>query len=152
MRSGRLEELITRLRERGYRLTPQRIGVLEILAVSRGHPSVESIYRQLRERYPTVSLATVYNTVQLLRDMGEVLELGFADGSSRYDGKRPMPHPHLVCTRCGRIADLDLDATSGLPAEVGSMTGWDVTSHRLDFFGRCPMCRAARTTVGDDSH
>jgi len=147
--ADRLAELVPRLRARGYRLTPQRLAILEVLAASRGHPSAELVHQRVRVRFPTISLGTVYKTVELLREMGEVLELGFTDGSTRYDGRRPRPHPHLVCRSCGAITDLDLEETRTLPDRVAAMHGWSITSHRLDFFGLCPRCLAAG--AGDTS-
>ena len=72
---ARLQELVRVLRDRGYRLTPQRMAVLSILSASEGHPSVQQIYNQVREDFPMTSLGTIYKTVTLLREMGEVLEL-----------------------------------------------------------------------------
>jgi Fur family peroxide stress response transcriptional regulator len=138
----RLEELVAKLRERDCRLTPQRMAVLKTLAVSDGHPSVEQIYERIKPDFPMTSLATVYKTVTLLKEMGEVLELGFGDGSNRYDGNKPYPHPHLICTRCGAIEDLDVDALSEIPQRIARDTGYRIVSHRLDFFGLCPKCQA----------
>jgi Fur family peroxide stress response transcriptional regulator len=139
---ARLSELVARLRDRGHRLTPQRIAVLRVLAASEGHPSVEQIYDQIVDEFPTTSLATVYKTVALLKEAGEVLELGFADGSNRYDGKRPYLHPHLVCTNCGEIYDLEVPALSELVQQVSEHVGYQITSYRIDFYGLCPKCRA----------
>jgi Fur family peroxide stress response transcriptional regulator len=138
----RLKELVAKLKEGNHRLTPQRLAVLRILAASEGHPSVEQIYERLKPDFPTTSLATVYKTVTLLKEMGEVLELSFNDGGNRYDGSNPFPHPHLICTRCGAIEDLELDALSDVPHQVVCDTGYQVLSHRLDFFGICPRCQA----------
>jgi Fur family transcriptional regulator, peroxide stress response regulator len=138
---NRLDEMLSRLRERGGRITPQRMAVLRILAESQGHPSVDRIYQQVRESFPTTSLATVYKTVSLLKEMGEVLELGFSDDSNRYDGKTPYPHPHLVCIRCREIMDPELESLSGLQEELIRDTGFRILSHRLDFFGICPKCQ-----------
>ena len=138
---ARFDELVVRLKDRGYRLTPQRIAVLKVLAVSKGHPSVEQIYERVRADFPTTSLATIYKTVTLLKEMGQVLELGFSDGRNRYDGYKPYPHPHLVCVRCGKIVDVKVDALSELPQEVTRKTGYKIVSHRLDFFGLCPQCQ-----------
>ncbi len=103
----RLEELIAKLRERGYRLTPQRMAVLKILADSKEHPSAEQIYEQVQVDFPMTSLATVYKTVAVLKEMGEILELSFSDDSSHYDGGRSHPHPHLICIKCKSITDVD---------------------------------------------
>jgi Fur family peroxide stress response transcriptional regulator len=141
----RLETMLRRLRERGGRITPQRMAVLRILAGSKGHPSVDGIYRQVRKAFPTTSLATVYKTVSLLKEMGEVLELGFSDDSNRYDGNTPYPHPHLVCVRCRKIMDPDLESLGGLQEELIRDTGFRILSHRLDFFGVCPDCQRRST-------
>ena len=138
---ARLEHLTTRLREKGFRLTPQRMAVLKILARSERHPSVESIYEQVTDQFPTTSLATIYKTINVLKDMTEVLELGFGGAASRYDGTRPYPHPHLVCDRCGSIEDLDIPQLSELPQTVAARTGYLIENHRLDFFGVCPRCQ-----------
>jgi Fur family peroxide stress response transcriptional regulator len=89
--SAKPTRLVTRFRERGHRLTPQRIALLRLIAASEGHPSAFGLYEQIKEQFPTTSLATVYKTLAVLKDMGEVLELGFSDDDNRYDGNRPYP-------------------------------------------------------------
>jgi Fur family peroxide stress response transcriptional regulator len=89
------------------------------------------------------SLATVYKTVALLKEMGEVREIGFGGGGNRYDGYDPSPHPHLICIECGRIVDLDLPALDELPQLVAREMGYRIIEHRFDFFGVCPQCQAA---------
>ncbi|MFZ5584798.1 MAG: Fur family transcriptional regulator [Thermodesulfobacteriota bacterium] len=131
------------LRQAGHRLTPQRLAVLRILADSREHPSVERIYLEVKRDFPTTSLATIYKTVTLLKDLGQVLELGFADGGSRYDGGRPYPHPHVICTKCGTIVDPDYPGMAAMAAEMAVKSGFKIDYHRLDFFGLCPRCQAA---------
>jgi len=137
----RLQQMIERLKESDCRITPQRYAVLKVLAGSSDHPSVESIHAQLIQHYPTMSLATVYKTISLLKREGEILELEFSDLGNRYDGRKPYPHPHVICTGCGKIIDpshLDLDEiTSRMMAE----TGFKIMTHRLDFYGLCPNCQ-----------
>jgi Fur family peroxide stress response transcriptional regulator len=137
---ARLNELIAKLQERNYRITPQRRAVLKVLAASDGHPSAEQIYERIKPDFPMTSLATVYKTVTLLKEMGEVLELGFGDGGNRYDGNKPYPHPHLICTECGEICDLEIAALDEVPRHVMQETGYQIVSHRLDFYGICPRC------------
>jgi Fur family transcriptional regulator, peroxide stress response regulator len=139
--ASRLRQMVEKLRAREFRITPQRLAVLEVMAASEDHPSVEMIYEQVRARFPTTSLATVYKTVALLKDLQEVLELGFPDRGNRYDGHRPYPHPHLICTRCGAILDPDLSSLSDLTREVAAETGFQIHTHRLDFFGICRKCQ-----------
>jgi Fur family peroxide stress response transcriptional regulator len=138
---ARLDEMITSLKEQGHRLTPQRMAVLKILAADEGHPSVEQIYERVKVDFPMTSLATIYKTVTLLKEMGEVLELGFSDDSNRYDGHKPYPHPHLICIKCKKIVDPQVAALSELHQKVAQSTGYRILSHRLDFFGICPQCR-----------
>jgi len=138
---SRLEQMLDTLRAQHFRITPQRIEVLRILARSNGHPSVETIYEEVKRDFPTTSLATVYKTVTLLKELNEVLELGFPEGGNRYDGARPDPHPHLICTKCHRIIDPELESLEGVTEELASETGFQITSHRLDFFGVCPVCQ-----------
>ncbi|KIX14940.1 Fur family transcriptional regulator [Dethiosulfatarculus sandiegensis] len=139
----RLGQMIKSLRGSGRRITPQRLAVLKILAASKDHPGVEMIYRQVKKDFPTTSLATVYKTVTLLRELQEVLELGFADQGSRYDGNRPSPHPHVICTKCGSIVDSQFSQMKELAREMTQETGFEITHHRLDFFGLCPKCRSS---------
>jgi Fur family peroxide stress response transcriptional regulator len=117
------------------------MAVLKILAAGEGHPSVEQIHESVKVDFPMTSLATIYKTVTLLKEMGEVLELGFSDDSNRYDGNRPYPHPHLICIECRNIVDPEIATLSGLPQEVARKTGYRIKSHRLDFFGICPQCQ-----------
>ena len=135
----RLDNLLAKLKNTGHRATPQRLAILGILAESREHPSADQIYRQMRKNFPTTSLATVYNTLECLREMGEVLELP-SSGGSRYDGRNPSPHPHLVCTLCGTIEDLDIHLRPAVD-EVAASRGYANVHYRLEFYGVCPRCR-----------
>ncbi len=137
----RFDSIIKKLRENDHKLTPQRLAVIKILARSEGHPSVEKIYEQLLYDFPTMSLATVYRNVLLIKSLGEVLELGFADGSNRYDGNKPYPHPHVICIRCNKIIDPDLAGLTDMAKEVADETGFEILTHRLDFFGICCDCK-----------
>jgi Fur family peroxide stress response transcriptional regulator len=138
---ARYEELLKRLRQRGFRLTPQRVALVRLLAVSEGHPSAAQLYEQLKPQYPTMSLATVYKTLNLLKDLDEVLELGFWDDDGRYDGKRPYPHPHLICIRCRTIIDPKIALAEDMAQQVAQLSDYRIVSHRLDFYGVCPTCQ-----------
>ena len=137
----RLQEMVGRLKEEGFRVTPQRLAVLRTLAVSKGHPSVETIYDRVKPDFPTTSLATIYKTVNLLKDIGEVVELDFSEESNRYDGNKPYPHPHLICTKCKTIVDPDVETLAHLSRELAAKTGFRIVNHRLDFYGICPRCQ-----------
>jgi Fur family peroxide stress response transcriptional regulator len=138
---NRLSKMIYRVKDRGFRLTPQRMAVVKILASDEEHLSAEKIYERVKADFPFTSLATIYKTLTLLKGLGEVMELGFVDDSNRYDGARPYPHPHLICTKCRTILDPDLPALSELPKKLAKKTGYHILDHRLDFFGVCPQCQ-----------
>lgn len=137
----RLAQMVARLRERGHRITPQRRAILEVLARSVGHPSVEQVFRLVSEEFPKTSLATVYKTVTALKEAGEVLELEFSQDSNRYDGNKPYPHPHVLCVQCHEIVDPELTKLGDMADEVARQTGFRVLTHRLDFYGLCPKCQ-----------
>jgi Fur family transcriptional regulator, peroxide stress response regulator len=140
----RSDIIIQKLRDNGHKITPQRLAIVKILAKSEGHPSVEDIYDQIKKDFPTMSLATVYRNILLIKSLGEVLELGFPDGSNRYDGKKPTPHPHVICIKCKKIVDPDLNSLDDMEKEVETETDFKILNHRLDFFGICKSCMAEK--------
>lgn len=137
----RVREILSKLRKGKHKLTPQRVAIIRTLAVSEAHPSVEEIFERLQRDFPGTSMATVYRTIMLVKSMGEALELGFADGSNRYDGNKPYPHPHLVCTKCHKIVDLEVSRLTAITREVAEETGFRIETSRLDFFGVCAQCQ-----------
>jgi Fur family peroxide stress response transcriptional regulator len=95
----------------------------------------------VRIGFPTTSLATIYKTIALLKDIGEISELRFKDDSNRYDGRQPSPHPHLVCRECNRILDVEIADLTGFSEQLERSSGFDRIMPRLDFFGICPDCQ-----------
>ncbi|MCG8564835.1 MAG: transcriptional repressor [Desulfobacterales bacterium] len=138
----RADHIIDNLRAHGHKLTPQRLAIVKILSRDGGHHTVEDIHGELKGNFPTMSLATVYRNIVLLKSLGEVLELGFPDGSNRYDGHRPYPHPHVICIKCNKIVDPDLDSLDKMKEELALETDFTILNHRLDFFGICSNCMA----------
>lgn len=137
----RLDEIIDKLRDLNFRITPQRLAILKIFLKSQDHPSVEQVYALVKADFPSTSLATVYKTVNLLKDVGEILEIGFADGVNRYDGNKPYPHPHLICTKCKKIMDPEIDFVEQIASELEQSSGYRIVSHQIEFFGICPACQ-----------
>ncbi|MFP4049862.1 MAG: Fur family transcriptional regulator [Desulfovermiculus sp.] len=133
--------MLCKLKKHNFRITPQRLAVLKVLAASEGHPSVEKIYATVKRKFPTTSIATIYKTVHLLKQINEVLELGFPDGGNRYDGHKPFPHPHAICIQCQQIIDPELQSLKDMTQEVSAKTGFEIMTHRLDFFGLCAECK-----------
>ena len=140
----RVRTMTQKLKEGEYRLTPQRLAILEALAHSRTHPSAEQVHQQLLANFPTMSLATVYKTIAMLKREGEILELEFSELGNRYDINRPYPHPHVICTSCGMVMDPSDHDIGETTKRISSETGFTITSHRLDFYGLCPTCQGKR--------
>jgi len=120
------------------RLTPQRIAILDYLEGNKNHPSAEDIYRVVAKRYPTMSLATVYNTLFALERRGQLVKLTIDQGKARYD-PNISPHHHLICTRCKTIEDVDTLYRLVLPD-----TSFEVTESHVEFYGICPKCSKGR--------
>ncbi len=141
---NRLQTMLDRLKSNGYKITPQRMAIIKILSTSIGHPSVEEIYEQVKKIFPTISLATVYKNILVIKELGEVLELAFANDRSRYDGHYPYPHPHAICMECKKIVDSQLDILQDFTQKVREETGFSIYNHRIDFFGLCPDCQRSK--------
>jgi Fur family transcriptional regulator, peroxide stress response regulator len=137
----RFQRLLAKLKESGHRATPQRVALLEIIAASPGHPSATQIYEQMHRSFPTTTLATVYKTLTLLKEMGEVLELEFSGVENRYDGNKPYPHLHLICMKCHRIVDPEIDPLGHVGAQVAKTTGYQIIGQRFELYGICPQCQ-----------
>ena len=136
----RFDELIAALKERNFRMTPQRVELVRLIAASEGHPSAAQFYERVRERFPTMSQATVYKTLALLKEIDQVLEIELGD-NHHYDGNRPQPHPHLICTRCGKIMDGNLDFDIAAIQELEKVSGYQIRRHQIAFYGLCADCQ-----------
>ena len=137
----RFVRLVQRLRAGGGRVTPQRLAILRAVAEDPSHPSVEDVYRKVRVQFPCTSLATVYKTLAILEEIGEVVEVASVNEVSRYDGLNPYPHPHLICSQCGCIMDLPVDDVTGLVRSLaGCAPPWRLTE-RVEIWGLCPKCQ-----------
>ena len=134
-------EGVTRiLREKGFKVTPQRLAVYDALSHTTSHPNAEMLYNMLQPHYPTMSLATVYKTMDIFAELGLVQVLNVGEDSYRYDAET-ISHPHIRCVECNRVDDIFEIEDEGLMASVGSKTGYALTGRQLYFFGRCPACQ-----------
>lgn len=138
-------EILTQsIKQAGLHLTPQRIAICELLATSDVHPTAAYIYDQLREKYPSLSLMTVYNTLNTLVDIGVVNVLGNAgDDHAHYDGNQ-NPHINVACLSCHKIIDFDSPTVTDLENDVREGSGFKLTGSRVLFYGLCPNCQKNR--------
>ncbi|TNF30707.1 MAG: transcriptional repressor [Deltaproteobacteria bacterium] len=133
--------LYERLRERGWRMTAQRRVVAQALAGEHVHMTADEVFRAAQADLPELSLATVYNTLNDLVAMGEVREVAYARGPTRYDPNAVTPHDHLVCVVCGEIRDIS--TAPGVTLDDDARQGFEVLGAEVVYRGRCPACRAA---------
>ncbi len=137
------KEVTALLRERGFKVTPQRLAVYNVLSHTTAHPNAEMLYRKLQPYYPTMSLATVYKTLSILCEVGLAQELNVSEDAFRYDANT-QPHPHVRCTCCGRVDDIMDLSTDSLEAQAASETGYQIEAHQYYFFGVCPSCQGQK--------
>lgn len=134
-------DLTESFRAKGLKITPQRLRIFEALHGSAEHPTAESVYDEVRSEMPTISLRTVYQTLNDLTAMGELTQLDLGTGSSRFDPNLESHH-HLVCDSCGAVHDVHADFT-GVHLPDGHDHGFDVAVTEIVFRGLCVDCKAA---------
>jgi len=135
--------LITKVKENGYRLTPQRVELLHLIANRTDHPSASQLYNEIKIQFPTMSLATVYKTLDLLKELGEVLEIDLGD-VSHYDGNRPDPQPHLICIKCNKIIDGEVSLDQESLRSLERTSGYKILRPQITLYGLCPDCKEER--------
>ena len=133
------QQLITKLREKGFKITPQRIAVYQLILSSKDHPTAEQIYQKVKKEYPTISPATVYQTLHLLTNMGIIQEMGFNNGISRYE-PNTSPHINIICQKCGVISDYEAVSIKEMWFKIVKELGIKPTGQRLEIFRYCDKC------------
>lgn len=133
-------EMVELFRRRGLKVTPQRDCIFEVLWRADGHPSAEAVFAEARTRMPTMSLKTVYQILNDLAQMGELVQLDLGTGSSRFDPNVDAHH-HLVCSSCGKVRDVHPDY-SAIRVPPSEARGFTVGSAEVVFRGLCDGCLA----------
>lgn len=135
------EDIVSKLSELGYRLTPQRIMIVSAIENSDNHISAEEIYAQVVAKYPNVNISTVYRTLELLKRLGLVTETDMGEGRVRYHPVGKGHHHHLVCQECGAIIALDESLLSSLKSALLREYKFSADLRHLAILGRCVNCR-----------
>ena len=119
----------------------QQESIKHYLMSTREHPTADTVYMHVKKDFPNISLGTVYRNLNLLTDIGEAIKISTPDGGDRFDG-RIEPHNHFLCTKCGRLLDLDLDMHSIEEANRMAAENFDgiITSSSTLFYGECSDC------------
>jgi Fur family ferric uptake transcriptional regulator len=141
------KEIIAKLRQRGYKLTPQRRAVLSTITTSREHLTPSAIYERVQQEYPGIGLVTIYRTIDILAELGAICKLN-AEGSSRsYLIRRDSGHHHhLICSGCGAVVDFTMCELRELEQRLSHRTGFKIEGHLLEFVGRCQKCQETTST------
>lgn len=138
------ERIKDRLKGQGYKLTPQRRAVLDVIIENEGkHLSTEDIYDIVKKSCPEIGLATVYRTVQLLEKMGTICRMNFDDGCNRYElvhQEEDHQHHHLVCLLCGGVQEVEDDLLEILEGKIEEKYKFKIINHSVKFFGYCSKC------------
>jgi len=132
--------IIETLRKNGYKATTQRIIICRFALHSRDHPTAQRIYNEVRKMHPTVSLATVYKTLQILTEHGLIQELDLPQSQAKFDSY-VEPHINLVCMQCGNIQDFDDKTAQEMVERVTIKAQFTRTGQRLDIYGVCKTCQ-----------
>src|SRR2546430_11858142 len=143
-----MDAFVARCRTAGLAVTPQRLAIFRRLAATDRHPSAEELHAAVRREMPTLSLATVYKTLDALAGIGAVRPVSRLGARGRWDANLE-PHHHLVCTSCGTVTDVAeprLEAAARPAAALAARHGLEAAGHSVEIFGRCPACPGRRRT------
>lgn len=134
------QQLIVKLREKGFKVTPQRLAICEFILSSKEHPTTDQVYQEVKKKYPTLSLATVYQTLHLLTEIGLLQELELSDGISRYDSDTSL-HINIICKNCGMIQDYEAESVKDPWSQIIQDLEFKPTGQRLDIYRYCDRCQ-----------
>ena len=141
------QQLVERMREWAVRVTPQRLAIAEVVLNSSDHPTVQQKYDRVKGHFPSMTLATIYSTLGVLQKSGLIQELPFQK-MSRYEPNME-PHVNLVCIECENVIDAETNhdvesVVVGLRQQIAAKSDFEVALQRVDFYGLCPRCAAAK--------
>lgn len=137
-------ELAAKLRENGFKVTPQRLAVYDVLKNNETHPSAEIIYKKLRPMYPSMSFATVYKTVEILNKINVIQILNTCEDSNRYDAN-VSKHFHIQCVECGKVENVVETEIPEAKENITRDTGYTLTGKQVYFYGTCPKCQKEKS-------
>jgi Fe2+ or Zn2+ uptake regulation protein len=137
-----VEAAVQLFRQKGFKITPQRRAIFELLAGDPSHPTAEEIYQRVKQHMPDISRMTVYNTLHELVAVGEIDEVEhLVEGGARYD-TNTASHHHLLCLRCHTLVDIDHDFDD-LDLPLPEASGYQIVRRQVTFYGHCPNCQGA---------
>jgi len=137
-----IEEIKHQLRKKGYKLTPQRMAILDVITRINEHLTPAAIYERVHEEYPEIGLVTIYRTIWLLNKLELICEVHGGGDSRSYILRRPHGHHHhLVCNECGTVVDFAGCDLGAIEQKLSKETDFEIEDHLLEFSGRCGVCK-----------
>lgn len=127
---------------KNFKLTSQRMAILEFLRDNKTHPSAEDIYKSVKEKTPHVSLATVYNTLEMLERLGLISELTIKSKKRRYD-PNTLLHHHFMCLKCNRVIDINETININMVEQISN--SFTIVNYEIDLYGYCDKCNKNET-------
>ena len=136
-----IEDFIETMQQAEKRITPQRIAIFKYLISTDSHPTAQQIYNHVKQEFPTITLATIYKTLEMLEELGKAKELGFSGLSTRFEANME-PHINLICIKCGKIKDLnEPNSLEALKAVIDNNSEFKISDQRVEFSGYCKQCQ-----------
>src|SRR5699024_8483214 len=146
MLDHQLNTAIDTLKKSGVLITPQRHAVLEYLLTAETHPTADEIYKALEDKFPNMSVATVYNNLRILKELRLVRELTYGDDSSRFDSNTDEYY-HIICDECGKIVDFHYPTLDEIESLAEKVSGFEISYHRMELYGKCETCSAKQAQI-----
>ena len=135
-----IENFIAKVKNSGLKLTPQRMMIFKMIAGSHDHPTAETLFRKVRKLHSTISMNTVYQTLDILKSLGLVYQIDLDDKSARFEANT-QPHHHIVCKSCGKIEDVYDERLTKLTAPERFRRNYKISNHSVIFYGICKSCQ-----------
>jgi Fur family peroxide stress response transcriptional regulator len=133
-----IKECLNNLKEKGFKLTPQRLAVIEYLEGNSSHPSAADLFKEVKKRYPMISFATVYNTLRILGEAKEIKALTIGFDKVNFDPNTEQ-HDHFLCQKCGKIIDIFPEKKM----KIKEIEGHQINDHQIYYYGICSECSKA---------
>ena len=127
----------------------QRESIKEFLADRNDHPTADTVYANIRQIYPNISLGTVYRNLSLLASLGEIRRISCEDGADRFDAIT-APHYHVICRHCGKVEDLPMPWETDLDKKASACYGGEIEGHATSFYGICAACKKGEKKQKND--
>ena len=140
-----IEQIVSSLRDEGFRITPQRIAIVDYLLKTEEHPSADLIHKVIKKKYPMISLSTVYKTLDLLKEKKLVNEMD-VDGEARFDAHTDE-HINLVCMNCGKIDDVDENTLREIQIKAAKKSKYLILRSNFELHGYCSSCKSRMKSI-----